>query len=281
MSHGLYASDSPPEDLDFGIPAGVQGIDAGMTMTKRVYVTERGVTMSAAPTPSRPTELDDTAVCGLTGARALTFSSQRAISVAELDAAARGCSALLRASGRRDDDDFVMALMGTGTAFAAVRGGSASHLGGTALGGGSFAGIAYRVAPELTYPEVISAAAAGDRRRADFMVADVYPEGLGRIGPNLTAAHVARRGDVALPDFLAGLLNLHAESIAMIAAGRARMANINRIVFCGGFIHNNQMLTAGLAEMASRFGHEVEVVRMPGYAGAIGAALIASEQSTD
>jgi type II pantothenate kinase len=264
------------------LPEGVIGIDAGMTMTKVARAAPRGIEVSAIETASlNEASLlglrADAEVLGLTGARSELLTAQgRALSVPEIDAAAGGCVALLKAEDRTGDGEFMMALLGTGTAFAAVRPGSVAHLGGTALGGGSFTGIAHRVAPELSYDGAIGAAFAGDRRTVDMMISDVYPEGLGRIGPDLTAAHVARTGDGSTADFLAGLLNLHAESIAMIAAGRARMANCTRIVLCGGFVHNNARLVEGISAMGARFGNSVETIPAPGFAGAIGAALLAA-----
>jgi hypothetical protein len=92
--------------------------------------------------------------------------------VQEIDAAARGVVALLQSEDRLGDGQFVMALLGTGTAFAAVRGDSVTHLGGTPLGGGSFAGIARRVDPSLTYAAMLAAAGRGDRRRVDEMISE-------------------------------------------------------------------------------------------------------------
>lgn len=281
-SHSLHGAILDRPGL---LPPGAMGIDAGMTMTKIARATLKGVEVSARETASLgdiswPALRADAASVGITGARvAVLAANGGSVTVPEIDAAARGCIALLTAEDRLGDGEFVMALLGTGTAFAAVRDGKAQHLGGTALGGGSFAGIAHRVAPELSYDAAIAAAVSGDRTAVDVMISDVYPEGLGRIGPDLTAAHLARKGRGLPADFLAGLLNLHAESIAMIAAGRARMANATRIVLCGGFIHNNDRLVEGITSMATRFGNAVETVPAPGYAGAIGAALIAADVS--
>ena len=57
-----------------------------------------------------------------------------------------------------------------------------------------------------------------DRRKVDAMISDIYPDGVGRIGAELTAAHLARGTSGSVDDFLAGLLNLHGESIGQIAA---------------------------------------------------------------
>ena len=109
------------------------------------------------------------------------------------------------------------------------------------------------------------------------MISDVYPDGIGRVGPDLTAAHLAKRGDGSLDDFLAGLLNLHGENIAQIGASRAIIANIRRIVLAGGFAHGNPSLVASITSMAALFGVSVEVAPVPGFAGAIGAALVAAD----
>jgi type II pantothenate kinase len=265
------------------LPADAAGIDAGMTMTKTVRAAGAGIELSARETAALdasawPDLRGEAKTVGVTGARVGAFrASSGAVVSQEIDAAARGCEALLHAEGRLGAGEFLMALLGTGTAFASVRPGRVSHMGGTPLGGGSFSGIAYRVAPELAYDEWIAAASRGDRRNVDTMIADVYPEGIGRVGPHLTAAHLSKKGAGSVDDFLAGLLNLHGENIAQIAAGRAAMASAARVVLCGGFVHNNPSLVTSITGMATLFGVAVETVPAPGYAGAIGAAIIAAE----
>jgi type II pantothenate kinase len=182
-----------------------------------------------------------------------------------------GAKTLLAPAG-----DFVLALLGTGTAFAAVRGDKVSHLGGTPLGGGSFAGIARRIDATLTYLEMIAAAARGDRRNADLMVSDAYAEGIGRIGGDMTAAHLSKQGDASLDDVLAALLNLHGENIAQIAASRAIIAQPPRLVLAGGFAHQNPSLVSSITSMATLFGVQTQLAPHPGFAGAIGAAIAAA-----
>ena len=262
---------------------GVVGVDSGMTLTKVARVTALGIELTSRKTKAA-THFDSRAVApdagriGVTGARAGDVSGDpRALVVQEIDAAARGLVAMLAAEQRLGDGEFVMALLGTGTAFAAVRGGKATHLGGTPLGGGSFVGIARRIDASLSYADMIGAAERGDRRRVDAMISDIYPEGIGRVGPDLTAAHLAKQGDSSLDDFLAGLLNLHGENIAQIGASRAIIANIRRVVLAGGFAHGNPALVASIMSMAMLFGVVVELAPSPGFAGAIGAALVAAE----
>jgi pantothenate kinase len=259
---------------------GAIGIDAGLTLTKIARAHGDAVVLSvhATPPPGEAPPAAGVAV-GVTGARALHPAAVRALDVQEIEAAARGAAVLLRSARSAATEAFVLALVGTGTAFAAVRDGKATHLGGTALGGGSFAGIARRFDPSLDYPEMIARAERGDRRRVDTMVSDAYPDGIGRIGPELTAAHLGKSASGApdIDDVLAGLLNLHGENIAQIAASRALVAQLPRVVLAGGFVHNNPALVASLETMIRRFGIEPALAPWPGFAGAVGAAVIAAE----
>ncbi|MBF6601053.1 MAG: hypothetical protein IVW36_11140 [Dehalococcoidia bacterium] len=255
------------------------GIEAGLTLTKvaRAHAGTIVLSVHATPPPGESAPAVDLPA-GVTGARVLLPASARALAVQEIEAAARGALVLLGSAGRPAPAEFVLALVGTGTAFAAVRGSVVRHLGGTALGGGSFAGIARRINATFDYPEMIARAERGDRRRVDTMVSDAYPEGIGRIGPQLTAAHLAKADDGAgTDDVLAALLNLHGENISQIAASRALVAQLPRIVFAGGFVHNNPTLVASLEAMVARFGIAAEVSPWPGFAGAVGAAVIAAE----
>ncbi|HEX5480868.1 MAG TPA: hypothetical protein VFY79_14220 [Dehalococcoidia bacterium] len=250
------------------------GVDAGLTLTKGALGIEGGVRLFVRESDSVSPDVDGVTSLGVTGARAAQPGPGQT-AVQEIEAAARGVRALLPDA---DDAPFVLALAGTGTAFALVRGDAVSHLGGTALGGGSFTGIARRLYPELSYDDIVRGAARGDRRRADVMVSDAYPDGIGRIGPDLTAAHLAKP-DGALDDVLAALLNMHGENIGQIAASRAVVAQARRVVLAGGFVHNNATLVASLAEMIGRFGVRADAAPAAGFVGAIGAAIVAAERA--
>jgi type II pantothenate kinase len=262
------------------LPEEVAGIDAGLTLTKVARRGARGIELTARETASvvgghtsPHSIIGDAMHIGITGARAEHLADGASVvRVQEIDAAAGGAIALL---GDRAPAEFVLALLGTGTAFAAVRDGAVTHLGGTAMGGGSFAGIARRIAPELSYGEMIAGAARGHRRNADVMVSDAYPEGIGRISGDMTAAHLAKAGG-SIDDVLAALLNLHGENIAQIAAGRGAAIGIRHVVLAGGFAHENAALVASIAAMLGLFGFTLDVTPHAGFAGAIGAAVAAS-----
>jgi type II pantothenate kinase len=259
------------------LPEGALGVDAGLTLTKSVRVSSGVLSMSAHETRALSGIAPARGPAGVTGARAASIDMAGATASPEIEAAARGVIALMTLTRQPVEGDFVLALLGTGTAFAAVRDGVVQHLGGTPMGGGSFAGIARRIDSSLTYEAMISGAARGDRRDVDVMVSDAYPGGIGRIGPDLTAAHLAKTSAASIDDVLAGLLNMHGENMGQIAAARAVVAKISRIVLAGGFAHGNGLLVESIAGMTRLFGIETLCAPSPGFAGALGAALIAAD----
>jgi type II pantothenate kinase len=263
------------------LPEGAAGIDAGLTLTKVARWVAGSIELTARETASVLDEhtpshsiIGDATRIGITGARGEHVADGAGVvRVQEIDAAAGGAIALL---GEQAPSEFLLALLGTGTAFAAVRDGAVTHLGGTAMGGGSFAGIARRIDPALTYGEMIAGAARGDRRNADLMVSDAYLGGIGRIGGEMTAAHLAKAG-ASIDDVLAALLNMHGENIAQIAAGRGTAVGIRHVVLAGGFAHENDALVASMTAMLLLFGFTSDVAPHAGFAGAVGAALMASK----
>jgi type II pantothenate kinase len=258
------------------LPDGVVGVDAGLTLTKVARGSSDGARLEAFLTHGdRAMDTVRARRIGVTGARDGVVADGAGVTrVQEIDAAARGTLALMAAGGTGAQEPFVLVLLGTGTACALVRDSNVTHLGGTPLGGGSFAGIARRIDATLSYDGMLEGAAQGDRTNADVMIADAYPGGIGRVGPHLTAAHLAKDGG-STDDVLAALLNLHGENIAQIAASRALVAGVRRLVLAGGFAHGNPSLVASITSMASMFGVQVALCPHAGYAGAVGAALAA------
>lgn len=68
----------------------------------------------------------------------------------------------------------------------------------------------------------------------------------------------------------------------VVADGALLPEGIRYLVLAGGFTHENPALIGSIAAMATLFGVTVTVAPHPGFAGAVGAALMAckQEQST-
>jgi activator of 2-hydroxyglutaryl-CoA dehydratase len=69
---------------------------------------------------------------------------------------------------------------------------------------------------------------------------------------------------------------MHGENIAQIAAGRGLVAGIRHVVVAGGFAHDNDALIASMSGMLRLFGVASDVAPHAGFAGAVGAALMAA-----
>ena len=169
---------------------GVVGVDAGMTLTKVARASEGGIALAWYGTNDEgagariAAEVESAARVGVTGALlGAVHAGERFVRVQEIDAAARGVLALMESDGRAGSDGFVMVLLGTGTAFAAVRGENVTHLGGTPLGGGSFAGMATTIGSTLgagvaispTHPAKTPQTASDGTRRTWVTVARSRP----------------------------------------------------------------------------------------------------------
>jgi hypothetical protein len=127
MTAPIVLSDT--SDASMLLPEGTAGIDAGLTLTKIARHIAGGVVFSACETSAL---LDggadvgaiapDAASIGITGARGdHVRDGTGVVRSQEIEAAVRGAIALL---GANAPDAFVLALLGTGTAFAAVRDGA-------------------------------------------------------------------------------------------------------------------------------------------------------------
>jgi type II pantothenate kinase len=167
----------------------------------------------------------------------------------------------------------VVASLGTGTAFVAARGRSFSHLGGTALGGGTLSGLALRLLGSGDVEALAALAAEGDLHRVDLYVEDIAGAPIGDLGTEITASNFGKLDAAAAPaDVALGLLNLVVQNVALLAAGAARTAGLDRIVLTGKVV-----TLSPAADMVGRVdaltGIRFTIPRAADYATAIGAAL--------
>jgi len=160
-----------------------------------------------------------------------------------------------------------------------VRGGRATHLGGTPLGGGAILGLGRRLAGVGEHDGLCALALRGDRRRVDLALADIYPEpGDAPLPLELTAAGFARlarpEGAAARPEDLArAVIGMVGENVAILAGSLARAAGLERIVFGGSTLRANAVLREVLADIAGRLGRRVDFLERGEFGGALGALL--------
>ena len=172
---------------------------------------------------------------------------------------------------------FLLCNVGTGVSILRVEGESTyTRVSGTALGGGTFLGLARLLTRFHEFQHALDAAHDGDARHTDMLVRDIYGAGDERAGlklpGDLTASFFAKSlfggernggggssdgggggrngggaaGDAAAADQLEAdvckaLLVMISQNVAQIAHLAARVQGLRRVFFTGNFLRGNQM----------------------------------------
>jgi type II pantothenate kinase len=201
--------------------------------------------------------------------------------IGEFEAWSAGARELLRRQGAAADGAFLLVSVGTGTSALLVDGERVARVGGTALGGGTFLGLGTALTGRTGFEEIVALAGAGDRRRVDLLIADIYPEGLEGLPAAASAASFGRlpglaaRGLASDPRDLAGaLVGLVGENVALLASALAAQAGVRRIVFGGSALRGNAPLARLLAGVTAALGREPVLLADGEFAGALGALLL-------
>ena len=192
-----------------------------------------------------------------------------------------GARALLEREGETAPERFLLVSVGTGTSAMLVQRGETVRVGGTALGGGTLTGLARALVGTADFESVIHLAQAGDRRRVDLLVADIYPRGDLPLPGEVNAASfakLARGSQEPKPkpsDLAHALMGLLGENIGLICCGLAAAAGVDRIVYGGCTLRNNPILADILRMLAAVHGCEATILRDGAFTGAVGAMEIA------
>jgi type II pantothenate kinase len=264
---------------------GVAGADVGASLIKvatreagngtRYHTFPAGDLEAAAArlAASRPARVAVTGGGAPHLARLLTSDTAR---VAEFDAWSAGARHLLREGGR-EPERFLLVSLGTGTSALLVDPSGVRRVGGTALGGGTLVGLGRALLGTSRFEEIAALAAAGDRRRVDLLVRDVYPEGGFQLPPDINAASFARlarlaHGEAPAPaDVAHALMGLVGENVALICCGLAAATGVEPIVFGGSPLRGNPALEDVLRLVCLAFGRQPIFLPQGEFAGALGA----------
>ena len=133
----------------------------------------------------------------------------------------------------------IVVSMGTGTAIIKAEKiddrTDIQYLGGTGVGGGTLIGLSKKILGMDTVEHIEKLCEGGDISKVDLRISDISNEKLyPGINVDLTAANFGNLSDIASKSDLAlGIVNMVAETIAMISIFAARGHNINDIVLTG------------------------------------------------
>jgi type II pantothenate kinase len=267
------------------------GVDVGATLAK-LALRERSGALSYAHFPSRDLPAvaahlgaSRPARVGLTGGgapRLARLLESDTAHVAEFEAWARGARSILR-EARDEPERFLLVSVGTGTSALLVDPQGVRRVGGTALGGGTLQGLGRLVAGTARFEELTALARSGDRKRVDLLISDVYPEGAFQLPPDVNAASFARLawlGNVeqAAPgDLVQALIALVGENVALICAGLAAAHQVERVVYGGSTLRDNEVLVAVLRLVSLALGRQPTFLPQGEFAGALGALESAAD----
>lgn len=175
-------------------------------------------------------------------------------------------------------DEAIVVSMGTGTALIHAKrvGESAdiTYLGGTGVGGGTVLGLSKKLIGIDTIEHIESLSEGGDLSNVDLRISDIsnanlYPG----INVELTAANFGNVSDLAdKHDLALGVVNMVAETIAMMSIFAARGHNINDIVLTGNLTTLSPICEV-FASMRNLFNAHFTIPYNAQFSTVIGAAL--------
>ena len=175
-------------------------------------------------------------------------------------------------------DEAIVVSMGTGTALIhAKRNGDKTevkYLGGTGVGGGTLIGLSKKLLEMDTVEHIEKLCEGGDLSKIDLRIGDiankeVYPD----LNTDLTAANFGNLSDLATKaDLALGVVNMVAETIAMVSMFAAKSCGVKDIVLTGNLATLAPMCEI-FAALRKSFAVHFTIPQNAQFATVIGAAL--------
>ena len=174
-------------------------------------------------------------------------------------------------------DEAIVVSMGTGTAFirAQKKDGKTDieYLGGTGVGGGTLIGLSKKMIGVDTVEHIEELCAEGELDKVDLRIKDISADQSFQINEEFTAANFGKLSDMATKNDLAlGIVNMVAETIAMLGVFAARNSGINKVVLTGN-LTSIKPITHAFEKVGDNFGISFIIPENAQYATVIGAAL--------
>eukprot|EP01117_Protostelium_nocturnum_P016756 TRINITY_DN6701_c0_g4_i1.p1 TRINITY_DN6701_c0_g4~~TRINITY_DN6701_c0_g4_i1.p1 ORF type:complete len:377 (+),score=127.41 TRINITY_DN6701_c0_g4_i1:802-1932(+) len=164
---------------------------------------------------------------------------------------------------------------------------SFERVSGSSLGGGTFWALAKELTDIKSYDEVQELSQKGDNKNVDLLVGDIYGSDYSALGlkADLIASSlgkIAVRREDAPPtqfqkeDVVKSLLFMISNNIGQIGYLNAKLCNVNRIFFSGGFLQENSFVLSRLSyavDFWSKGEMKATFLQHNSYLGCLGALL--------
>lgn len=166
------------------------------------------------------------------------------------------------------------------------------RIGGTSVGGGTFLGLCSLLTGTENFQDAITLAEKGDNTNVDKMVRDIYGGDYTRFG--LSGDVVAssfghmmikeKRDNASAADLAHATLVTVSNNIGAIARMCASIVGVDRVVFVGNYLCNNELSTRMLAyamEYWSQGSIKALFLKHEGYFGALGSMLLKLDEISE
>lgn len=175
-------------------------------------------------------------------------------------------------------DEAIVVSMGTGTALIHAKreaeGATTEYLGGTGVGGGTLVGLSKELLGMDEIEHIEQLCEGGDLSRVDLRVKEISREGqFSGLNDNLTASNFGRVSDLASKsDIALGIVNMVAETVAMLSIFAARGFGLKNIVLTGNLTRIAPVRRT-FEGLSAPFGVDFIIPELSQYGTVIGAAL--------
>lgn len=186
-------------------------------------------------------DLDDIESIQLTGVGAAGFDKKIGNIVPkyvhEFTADANGASFFAK-----DETEYLLISMGTGTTYIHVKDGIPKHVGGLGLGGGTLVGLSKYMLGTVHYNEIYALAENGSHGNVNIMLSDVATNRIEGLSMDVTVSNFGKiESDASKNDIASGLINLVLENIIQTGCLMANHMGVKTIVLIGGLSGANEV----------------------------------------
>jgi type II pantothenate kinase len=186
--------------------------------------------------------------------------------VAEIDAIGFG------GAGLADQNDCIVASIGTGTAIVHFKNNRAAHVGGTGVGGGTIKGLAKLLCGLEDPVEIDQLALKGKASAMNLTISDLGYDMVSFLGADMTASNFAAVGSNRKEDLAAGILSLVGETVGIITSVCAREAGCPQAIVAVGKVAQSQFIRNTLELVGKLYQTAFIFPENPGCATVYGAA---------
>jgi len=171
------------------------------------------------------------------------------------------------------ETNYLVASVGTGTAFIKNKDGKNSHVGGTGVGGGTLINLCKKIIPKITFEKINSITKTNSLENVDLWIKDVTDAEIKTLPKDITAVNLGKLNkNTNNEDLILGIVNMVFETIGVMAAFAAKGDNITNVVVLGQLV---KMPFARKVLNKIEFLHNVKFIipENPEYIVALGAIM--------